>query len=136
MTTYRPRWSIVLGLGAVLALVTTAVLLVLPRPDPIAIGFTGVMWLVIGAVNARRQWLAVTEDGCEYVANGFRLTYHWVDFQEYRRGRLRFRAGEVDHNGDFFSRWAARRLRYRVPVWMFPVDWRALPVRSVVEGVV
>ncbi|GAA2970214.1 hypothetical protein [Actinokineospora diospyrosa] len=127
-TTYRPRWEILLATGLAAALLVAGLLLLISGSARGSLFAAAVVQGTLAVAILRSRRLSVSDEFCVEDNNGFRTTYRWVDLIHRKRGMLHFTTGKVEHSGSFLDRHAAKRARWRVPVFLYLRDSRVLPI--------
>lgn len=119
---------IVLAVALMAGLVAAAVRFAVDRAADGHLVVAAIIPMVIGGLLLRSRRMVVSDELCVVELGGIRVSYRWADLVGRRAGTLYFATGLVVHNDDLLSRYGAKRVRWRVPAFLFVRDWRALPI--------
>ncbi|GAA3061389.1 hypothetical protein LV79_000334 [Actinokineospora globicatena] len=126
-TTYRARWEIILGIALVAAAAGALGHFVVRQEVGSGLVVLPATMALLAVFTLRSRRLLVSDEHCVLEGNGVRVTFRWVDLVERKRGTLYFTTGLVEHNDDWMSRSAAKRVKWRVPAYQFLRDQSVLP---------
>ncbi|RLK59555.1 hypothetical protein CLV68_0033 [Actinokineospora cianjurensis] len=127
-TTHRPRWEIILGIALLAGAAGALGHFLIRQAVDLATVAIAVAAVVMTVFPLRSRRLLVSDELCVVEGNGVRVTFRWVDFIERKGGTLHFTTGLVEHNDDWPSRSAAKRVKWRVPAYQFLRDQSVLPI--------